>query len=322
MSAALSSPLHLPAPTGSAGVVVFTGQGAQKAGMARDVVEAFPRAAAVFDEASATLGYDMRALCFAADPRLDLTEYTQPAILTAEIAIFAVAHEEWGYRPARFGGHSLGEYAALVAAGVMPLTEALRLVAARGRLMQAAVPVGVGAMAALIRDNIDLGALRSELEGLVVDVANHNSPDQVVLSGAAADVDTAIARLGGPGSRLKKLVVSAPFHSRLMGVIEADFAALLRASAPTWRMEGATRVASNTTGGFHDADPAALIDALTRQISGTVRFVDNMAALSGEPVIEIGPSRVLRAFFQAVGRPAESVTNVVSARRAFAPSAA
>lgn len=317
MSAGWSRPLHLPPPEGGAGVVVFTGQGAQKTGMARDFVEAFPLAAAVFDEASEALDLDLRALCFEPDERLHLTAFTQPAILTAEVAMFAVAQAEWGYRPALFGGHSLGEYAALVAAGVLPLTEAVRLVAARGRLMQEAVPVGVGAMAALIGENLDCAALTAELADLVVDVANHNSPDQVVLSGASADIDLALTRLSGPGRRGKKLVVSAPFHSRLMAPIEPAFADLLRQSAPTWRIEGASRVASNTTGGLHEADVGALIAALTRQISGTVRFVDNMAALPGEPVIEIGPSRVLRAFFQAVGRPAEAVTNLASARRAF-----
>jgi [acyl-carrier-protein] S-malonyltransferase/trans-AT polyketide synthase/acyltransferase/oxidoreductase domain-containing protein len=213
-------------------VVVFTGQGAQKTGMARDFVEAFPLAAAVFDEASEALDLDLRALCFEPDERLNLTAFTQPAILTAEVAMFAVAHTEWGYRPALFGGHSLGEYAALVAAGVLPLAEAVRLVAARGRLMQEAVPVGVGAMAALIGENLDLNAITAELADLVVDVANHNSPDQVVLSGDSADIDLAITRLSGPGRRGKKLVVSAPFHSRLMAPIEPAFADRVRLTLP------------------------------------------------------------------------------------------
>ena len=304
-------------------VAVFPGQGSQKMGMARDFYDTAPQARAVFAEVSEALGLDMTGLCFSADDRLHLTAYTQPAILTAEIAIFRTLVAEIGLTIDVFGGHSLGEYAALVAAGVIPLAEAARLVRQRGEHMQQAVSVGAGAMLAVTGPDLNLAAITGAISGLTVDLANLNSPQQVVLSGTADGITTAegVLRETLPGTRLTRLTVSAPFHSRLMAPIEPGFRALLTASAPTWDLTGAGRVLSNFTGGFYPSDDVgAVIDGLTRQISGAVRWVDNMTAITRTTptaVYEIGPRRPLRGFFRALGLSVTAITNRTTARRAF-----
>lgn len=300
--------------------VVFPGQGAQKPGMGLDFVAAFPAAAAVFDEASEALSTDLRALVTGDDGRLGLTAWTQPALLTTCIAMYRAVLTEGGLSPRIFGGHSLGEYTALVAAGALPLASAVRLVHARGRAMQDAVPVGQGAMAAIVGEGVDAALLRALAPG--VDLANLNSADQIVLSGPAAALDAALAALAAhpvaAAWRAVRLDVSAPFHSRLMAGIEPAFAAALAAAAPGFSPARAACVTSNFTGTFHTGDPAALCDALTRQISAPVRWVDNMHALRAQSptrVVEIGPGRTLRPFFRTVDTPVESVFNLVTARR-------
>jgi [acyl-carrier-protein] S-malonyltransferase/trans-AT polyketide synthase/acyltransferase/oxidoreductase domain-containing protein len=212
-------------------VVVFPGQGSQRPGMAIDFCDEFPVSRQAFEEASDALGLDVRAICAGDDGRLDLTEYTQPCIVTAEIAMFRALESELGLAPGRFGGHSLGEYTALCAAGVLPLASAVKLVRRRGALMQTAVPVGEGAMTAVIGADVAERDLAAELDGLEVDVANRNAPDQIVLSGPAAKMPTAAERVAASlGDALDKLVplnVSAPFHSRMMRPIEPAFRAEL-----------------------------------------------------------------------------------------------
>jgi len=296
--------------------IVFPGQGSQKPGMARDFHTRYPAARAVFAEASEAAGLDMAALCFDEDPRLDQTEFTQPALLTAEIAMLRALEQEHGLTPSYFGGHSLGEYTALCAAGVIPLAVAVRLVRTRGALMQQAVPVGAGTMAAVIADGIAERDLSAVLAGLEVDVGNRNSPNQLVLSGAAADVERACARCGellaGVEHQVVPLNVSAPFHSRLMRGIEPAFRAELEAVAPKFSLARAPQVTSNLTGGFHRAEPAALIDALTRQISGAVDWISNMRALAGaaSQIYEVGPNRPLRGFFKTIGRDVTAILTV------------
>lgn len=305
-----------------ASVLVFPGQGSQKAGMALDFCQDFPESREVFEEASDALSLDLRELCAGADERLGLTEYTQPAILVAEIAMLRALEAHLGLRATHYGGHSLGEYTALVAAGAIPLVEAARLVRERGRRMQEAVPRGQGAMAAVIRDPLDEAALREAVDGLCVDLANLNAPDQIVISGAAADVEQAIARIPAhpalSGARAKLLDVSAPFHSRLMAPIEPGFRALLRDSSARWDAGRAAKVVSNYTGAFHQGEAEAVVDALTRQISGGVRWVDDMRALlalSPVRLLEIGPNRPLRGFFRALGAEVEAIFNTTTARR-------
>jgi [acyl-carrier-protein] S-malonyltransferase len=285
---------------------VYPGQGSQKVGMGRDFYDAFETARRTFEEASTALSLDVATLCFTDDTQLARTEFTQPAILATEIAMTRVLQLDHGVAPTHFAGHSLGEYTALVAAGALPFDRALRVVRERGRLMQSAVPLGEGGMTAVTRGELDLAAIESAIAGLVVDVANHNSPEQVVISGRSDDLRVAESRIEG---KLTRLAVSAPFHSRMMRPIEDPFRALLR-TAP-WGDAGA--VLSNFTGTWHTAD--ALEEALVRQISGRVRWVDNMRALEGMRVVEVGPSRPLRGFFRAMGLAIESVTNVTTAER-------
>ena len=160
-------------------------------------------------------------------------------------------------------------------------------------------------MTAITRAALDLAAIESAIDGLVVDVANHNSPEQVVISGRSKDLRVAESRID---AKLTPLAVSAPFHSRMMQPIEEPFREVL--GTASWG--DAAAVLSNFTGTWHIADPT---DALVRQVSGRVRWVDNMRALEGMRVVEIGPSRPLRAFFRAMGVAIDSVTNVTTAER-------
>jgi len=306
-------------------VVVFPGQGSQKQGMAADFHEEFSESQAVFEEASTALNLDLRALCFEEDERLHLTEYTQPAILTAEIAMYRALVAHHGLNAQRFGGHSLGEYTALVAAGAIGLSQAVQIVRERGRRMQLAVPLGHGAMAAIIQRDLDLEELRAAVSGMEVDIANHNAPNQVVISGAAGDVQTAADRYRdteqGRTAKVRMLTVSAPFHSRLMATMEDGFRDVL--CTADWNADASARVVSNTTGTMHDGTQSGLLDRLTAQISGTVRWVDCMHTLldEAERVIEVGPGRPLRGFFRGMemlgDTPLDAVTNLTSAHHAF-----
>ncbi|MBI3199977.1 MAG: ACP S-malonyltransferase [Myxococcales bacterium] len=303
--------------------VVFPGQGSQRAGMARDFHEQFPAARAVFAEASEALSLDVAALCFEEDPRLDLTEFTQPAIVTAEVAMLRALAGEYGLSPTHFGGHSLGEYTALCAAGAVPLADAVRLVRKRGALMQQAVPVGEGAMSAVVAAGVADAGLAGLVADLGVDVANLNSLDQVVISGPAAGVEAAEKRIAEKLAEAEviRLNVSAPFHSRLMRGIEAEFRGELLAASARFDASRATRVSSNLRGGFHTGQIGDLIDALTGQISGTVDWVANMRALSAAAprIIELGPNRPLKRFFSTLGVEIVSIMNVKQAQKGLAP---
>jgi [acyl-carrier-protein] S-malonyltransferase len=297
--------------------IVFPGQGAQKVGMAKDFHEQFPAAREVFDQSSEGAGIDMAALCFEDKDRLALTEFAQPAILTAEIAMLASLRSEYGIEPVVFGGHSLGEYTALVAAGVMPVGQAAALVRERGRLMQDAVPVGEGGMLAVIKPELDLNTLRGLLEGLCVDVANINSSDQVVLSGTEADLATAKNKVKETFERAKclPLRVSAPFHSRMMTPAAESFRATLVEASTNWSTANAGAVASNYTGEFHTDSPTDVAEALARQIDSPVRWLDNMRGIldRADRVIELGPGRPLRGFFANLGLKIECIISTETA---------
>jgi [acyl-carrier-protein] S-malonyltransferase/trans-AT polyketide synthase/acyltransferase/oxidoreductase domain-containing protein len=303
---------------------VFPGQGSQRAGMARDFCDSFAASRAVFDEASEALGLDVAALCFNDDPRLDLTEFTQPAILTAEIAMLRAIEQEFGLSASVFGGHSLGEFTALCAAGAIPFPVAVRLVRRRGALMQAAVPPGEGAMVAVCGAGVAALAIAEAVDTDGIDVANENSPDQVVLSGPAAAMDRACARAremaNGIDLELVSLTVSAPFHSRRMRAIEADFRRELDQAAPRFAPERASAVTSNFRGGFHTGEREDLLGALEHQIGGTVRWVANMKALmaAADRIIEVGPGRPLRGFFKSLGVEITSIVSCKTAEKAVA----
>ncbi|MCB0330236.1 MAG: ACP S-malonyltransferase [Bdellovibrionales bacterium] len=305
-----------------AGVVslVFGGQGAQRVGMGSDFVEAFPVSREVFKRASEVLKLDMQEICFTEDARLDLTEFTQPAILTAEIAILEALKEQYQLAPKYFGGHSLGEYAALVAAEVLSFEDALVIVRKRGQLMQSAVPAGTGEMAAIISENPFGDSFSAELvEHYDVEIANYNSPSQIVVSGKKEKIEKTLLELQKKFQDLRvvPLSVSAPFHCSLMQRIEKEFKEFLRAYEAKLNLERGQSVVSNATGVFHT--PESLLDNLISQISRPVRWVENMGVLlkHSSEILEISPSRVLQPFFSTLGAQISSVFNIRSIKKSF-----
>jgi len=292
--------------------------------MARDFHDAFPDSRHVFEQASAALGFDVAELCFEDEERLIRTEFQQPAILTAEIAMLAALRERFGFAPQCYGGHSLGEYTALVAAGVMQVGSAAALVRARGRLMQELVPVGEGGMTAVIKPDIDAARLRElldESEPVEVDIANLNSPDQLVLSGRVTDLSRAAERLKDDPAfaraRVIPLKVSAPFHSRLMAPASERLRPLLDESAAGWQVEGAARVVSNVTGTFHRPNADAIAEALATQVSAPVRWLDCMRTIAGacRRIAEIGPGKPLSGFFKSLDVAVSHVGDIAAAER-------
>ncbi len=305
--------------------IVFPGQGSQRHGMGKDFYESTPGCRRIYEQASDALGWDVAALCFGEDEKLNLTAYAQPSIVVTEIAMLKAIIDQYGITPDVFGGHSLGEYTALVAAGVLPLETVLRIVHIRGSLMQEAVPVGEGGMAAVIRKDIDTRTIRELLADLPIDVANINSPNQIVISGRSKAMPEAERRLAKALAdenpmRFVALNVSAPFHSRYMHTIEEPFEGELACVRRQMKAENAVRVTPNFTGGFHSPDREEVIERLVAQLSGTVQWCDNMRAIASQAdtVYEIGPNRPLRDFFKTIGVTCISLTTLSSAERTFA----
>ncbi|MBN2397439.1 MAG: ACP S-malonyltransferase [Deltaproteobacteria bacterium] len=304
--------------------VVFPGQGSQRPGMGKDFYDAIPVSGDAYREASDALGWDVAAMCFEDDERLNLTEYSQPCILATEIAMFRGLQLLYGFAPGYFGGHSLGEYTALVAAGVLSFPDALKTVQARGRLMQEATPVGMGAMAAVIADGLDVERVLEALEGLPVDLANDNSADQVVISGEAKAVSEAEERLrksvgDNPSFRFIPLNVSAPFHSRFMETIEGRFREVLRGIEGRMQPAEARQVTANFTGLFHSDKSGEIIDRMVSQLSHTVQWRKNMNTLAAvaDSIFEVGPGRPLKGFFKTVHLECQSITTFSGAQRVF-----
>lgn len=304
--------------------VVFPGQGSQKPGMGKDFYEQLPVCRQIFEEAGDALGWDVAAMCFGEDEKLNLTEFTQPCIVTTEICMLRGLVERYGFVPDYFGGHSLGEFTALVAAGVLPLADTVKIVQTRGRLMQEAVPVGVGGMAAVISENIDMGMLEGIMDGLNAGIANINSANQVVISGELSAIDEAEKRLTenfppDKTFRFIRLNVSAPFHSTMMKTIEGRFAETLDKFGSHINAEQAPRVTSNFTGGFHANDSVEVKKNLVHQISNTVNWRKNMQYLAekAEGIYEIGPGRPLRDFFKTISVTCQSITGLNAAEKVF-----
>ncbi len=296
---------------------VFPGQGSQAVGMLAELAAAHAEVRATFDEASAGAGRDLWALAQQGpEDELNRTENTQPALLAASVAIWRVWIKRGGARPAQLAGHSLGEYSALVCAEALSLHDAAALVAARGRLMQAAVPAGIGAMAAVLGgDDAQIAAVCIEVAaGEIVAPANFNSPGQVVIAGHAAAVDRALARLAELGVRKAiKLAVSVPSHTLLMREAANQLAGLMDHIA--WSMP-TLPVIQNADACAH-GDVAGIRDALRRQLYLPVRWtgcVEALAAGGATRLAECGPGKVLTGLAKridktldarALGTPAE-----------------
>lgn len=285
---------------------LFPGQGSQAVGMGKELADRYQVARETFAEADSALGYSLSQLCFEGpEDKLKLTEITQPAILTASIAAQRVLAEK-GVRPQFVAGHSLGEYSAHVAAGSLSFADAVRAVAKRGKYMQEAVPVGMGAMAAVLALALEpleeaCRQAAQETRG-TVSPANINSPDQVVISGSKAAVERAAELAKEKGAkRTVMLPVSAPFHCSLMQPAQDKLAADLRTlkfSTPD------TPVITNV-----DAksvrDPEDARDALIRQVTGAVQWVRSIQALVAAGVqifVEVGPGKVLTGLLRQIDR--------------------
>jgi [acyl-carrier-protein] S-malonyltransferase len=274
---------------------VFPGQGSQKAGMGRALCEAFPESRAVYEQADRALGFALSRLCFEGpEEELQLTANTQPAILATSIAALAPLTAR-GIRPAWVAGHSLGEYSALVAAGVLSLADALVAVRRRGQYMQEAVPPGVGAMAAIL--GLELPAIeqacREAAQDEVVSPANINSPGQAVVAGHAAAVDRAAERCSAAGAkRTVRLAVSAPFHCALMQPAQDRLAEDLRALA---FRDPAVPLVNNVDARVVRSGDACR-DGLVRQVSAAVRWQESVELLAREGVttfVEVGAGAIL-----------------------------
>lgn len=286
---------------------VFPGQGSQAVGMGKDLHDLYPVARATFAEADAALGFSLSGLCFEGpEEELRKTANTQPAILTVSVACQRILAEK-GFAPAIVAGHSLGEYSALVAAGAISFADAVRLVRKRGQLMQEAVPLGEGSMAAVLgMDRDQIIAICKETEAKIgpVQAVNFNCPGQVVIAGATAAVDAAVDALKQAGAkRAISLPVSAPFHSTLMKPAAEKLAAELDKITVN---DAAIPVVANVDGQVvtkGDAIKASLV----RQAASPVLWEDCVATILGAGAaifVEVGPGKVLTGFTKKIAKDA------------------
>jgi [acyl-carrier-protein] S-malonyltransferase len=283
---------------------LFPGQGSQAVGMGKDLADRYRVAKQTFDEADAALGYKLSQLCFEGpEEQLRLTEITQPAILTASVAAWRVLNER-GLQPAFVAGHSLGEYSAHVAAGTLTFADAVRTVRNRGKYMQEAVPVGVGAMAAILGMEVEKVAAvcADAAQGEVCDSANINSGEQIVISGNTTAVKRAAQLASDRGAkRAVMLQVSAPFHCSLMKPAQDRLAADLQTLA--FRNPNVSVVCNVDATLVSDANASR--DALVRQVTGSVRWYQSMHLLIAHGVtrfVEVGPGKVLCGLMRQIDR--------------------
>lgn len=304
---------------------LFSGQGAQKIGMGKEICEQIPACDAVFEEASRALGYDIKAMIFDGDSEtLMITENTQPAILTMSVAALK-AVEELGIKPDVVAGLSLGEYTAHVAAGSMEFSEAVRLVRLRGKYMQEEVPNGVGAMAAVL--GLDAPTVRevcaSALQKGIVEPANFNCPGQITVAGEVAAVEYACELAKEKGAKRAMLLpVSAPFHTcMLKGAGEKLAAALETVTVSELQIPLITNVTAD-----YVKDKSEVKELLVRQVSSSVLFEDTIRRMLADGVdtfIEIGPGKALSGFVKKVSKDVaiynvEDMASLATLREALA----
>ena len=307
---------------------IYPGQGAQKAGMGADFYEKSESAREVFDQAGRTLGLDMKALCFEENEKLDLTEYTQAALVTTCLAMTRVVKER-GLKPDITAGLSLGEYCAIAAAGGMEDMDAVRLVRRRGILMQNTVPAGVGGMCAVmglsaekieeVLEKVTCGAdeypVRMEHETVIrtgdVTIANYNCPGQIVITGRLAAVEAASVKLKEAGAkRVMMLNVSGPFHSPMLVPAGEELSKEL--NTVTLHPLKIPYVTNVTAGKVEDITRTKSL--LTEQVSSPVRWMQSMEYMIREGVdtfVEIGPGRTLAGFMKKINRDVK-VCNIAS----------
>lgn len=303
--------------------LVFPGQGSQSVGMLAELYNEFSTVRETFAEASQALGYDLWALV-ANGPETELNEThrTQPALLTASVAVYRVWQEQGGANPAYLAGHSLGEYSALVCAAVLNLADAVKLVEKRGQYMQQAVPAGTGAMSAIIGldDALIAKACEEAAQGEVVSPVNFNSPGQVVIAGNKAAVERANELCKASGAkRALPLPVSVPSHCALMKPAAEKLAADLNQIS----FHTAVIPVVNNVDVVAAADAAAIKDALVRQLYSPVRWTESiefLAAQGVDTVIELGAGKVLSGLIKRINKELKttSVTDVVSLKDALA----
>ena len=280
---------------------IFPGQGAQTIGMGRDFYEQTETGKQVYDRASELLGFSMQELCFEKNDRLDITEYTQAAMVTTSIAMMKVLMEQTQTRPDVAAGLSLGEYCALTAAGVMSWEDAVTTVRQRGILMQEAVPAGIGTMAAVLAlDSKIIEQVIGDIED--VQIANYNCTGQIVISGKKEAVELAGVRLKEAGAkRVVPLNVSGPFHSKMLEEAGEKLGKVLESvhlSSPV------IPYVANVTAEYV-TDVSQVKPLLTRQVSSSVRWQQSIEAMLADGVdtfVEIGPGKTLSGFMRKITR--------------------
>lgn len=286
--------------------VIFPGQGAQYVGMAKDFYDSFEDSKKVFDEADDVLDIELKKICFEENDDINKTEYTQPAMVAAEVAIYEHLKNA-GLKADVFAGLSLGEYSALVAAGAMTLADGIKTVRRRGILMQNEVPLGMGGMTAVIAMDADKIAEICENTPGKVQIANYNCPGQIVISGEAEAVKAASAALAEAGAkRVIPLNVSGPFHSQM----------LVPAGEKLYDFLQGVDVAEGFAPYYCNADAEEITDAakvkelLKRQVYSSVRWqqtIENMIADGVDTFIEVGPGKTLTGFMKKINREVKSI---------------
>lgn len=279
---------------------IFPGQGAQKAGMGKDFYDTYETSRQIFDQASQWLSLDMKELCFEENDRLDLTEYTQAALVTTCLAIEQVM-EEKGLHPDVTAGLSLGEYCAIAAAGGMTVKDAITTVRKRGILMEQAVPAGQGSMTAVLgMDGAQIEAVTDSIEG--VGIANYNCPGQIVITGKKEAVEEASLKLKEAGARrILPLNVSGPFHSEMLTEAGKELGRVLeKTELSPLKIPYVTNVTAE-----YITDIGKTKELLAKQISSSVRWqqsVENMIAQGIDTFVEIGPGKTLAGFIKKISR--------------------